>query len=99
MSDVHWCCAGFTEQFMNRGLRGFGVVVERDELGEPWFLVECRVADDIEAVEISAPANAPVSLLSRTGIAYCPWCGRDLKSWYKDGIAAMATSTSVLFGG
>ena len=61
--------------------RGFGIVSDSDEQGNPIFLLQCRAVDR----EFSLPdtQGVPVSLVTRIAISNCPFCGRDLRKWYQ----------------
>jgi len=57
-------------------------VVEETEVS-PTFLIQCRSIDpkDEQAFgTVNMPV--PVSLVTQTGVLFCPWCGKNLRRRY-----------------
>jgi hypothetical protein len=59
-----------------------GVVVEESEIG-PTFLIQSRsIEPDDEQAFNAINTPCPVSLVTQTGMLFCPWCGKNLKKRY-----------------
>ena len=79
---IRWCCQTFRSYCEEAGRRGLGVVVEETEVG-PTFLIQCRSIDPKDEQAFTA-VNTPfaVSLVTQTGMLFCPWCGKNLRRRY-----------------
>jgi hypothetical protein len=80
---IRWCCQTFRSYCEEAGRRGLGVVVEETEIG-PRFLIQCRSIEpnDEEAFKaIMTPF--PVSLVTQTGMLFCPGCGKNRRRRYR----------------
>jgi hypothetical protein len=66
------------------GERGFAVLVEQDDNLGARFLIQSRAVakQDQERLKI-ASADVPVALVTETGLTFCPWCGVNLKRFYR----------------
>ena len=88
--DIRWCCQTFRSYYEEAGRRGFGVVIEETEVG-PTFLIQCRSIDpkDEQAFKV---LNTPVavSLVTQTGMLFCPWCGTNLRRRYRRHVKALS---------
>ncbi len=84
---MKWCCVSFKANYEAAGDRGFALLVERDADGDPRFLIQHRAMKLGE--EQKTGTTVPVSLVSQTGLRYCPWCGRRLARWYKRQVDAL----------
>jgi hypothetical protein len=79
IEDFHKCA----------GSRGFGIFTKRFDDGEFQFVLQFRALD----IGVSAPfTESPLSLVSDLPLRYCPWCGVDLKEFYKDRLEQMERS-------
>jgi hypothetical protein len=78
---MRWCCAGFHSWQQGVDERGFAIVVDRDEDGKPIFLLQYRAVD--RAVSLPDTGGTPVTLIARLAISHCPFCGRNLRKWYR----------------
>ena len=76
---MRWCCGAFQTWFENAGHRGLGVFFVNDPL-KPMFIIQWRAVEG-EATGLSFPGS--IDLVTQTGLQFCPWCGRQLLSWYK----------------
>jgi hypothetical protein len=79
---IRWYCQTFKSYCEEAGRRGLGVVVEETDVG-PTFLIQCRSIEpkDEQAFKaINTPV--PVSLVTQTGMLFCPWCGKNLRRRY-----------------
>lgn len=81
-SPRRWCCAPFKFNFENAGCRGATIRVSASPEGKPQFYLQHR-AVDIEHQESLPKIPIPISLVSQTGVTYCPWCGRRLARFYR----------------
>ena len=77
---MKWCCPGFSAQYDNADEAGFTVLVGRNELGQPEFLLQHRAIE--KGFTLVLPSDARVYLMTETGMRFCPWCGADLEKWY-----------------
>jgi len=78
---MKWCCERFNNLFSEAGERGFAILVEKNTFGLT-FLIQCRSVKEISDKPLNL--NQPISLVSETGILYCPWCGVRLEKYYKN---------------
>jgi hypothetical protein len=77
---MKWCCVGFESFYGNGGHQGAGLLVGRDSLGEPEFIMQYRAADREQRIEFSS--EDPIAPIIDIRLQYCPWCGRNLEKWY-----------------
>jgi hypothetical protein len=80
---MDWCCKAFQWSFEEAGKRGFSIIATRDGEGHVRFLLQHRVADLGNELQVKG-TGFPVSLVSQSGIQFCPWCGHKLSKWYKN---------------
>jgi hypothetical protein len=65
----------------NTQRRGFSVeLVEEEEMPRGFSLIH-RAVDSKERLDERYPV--PIALLTEARIAFCPFCGRDLMTWYQ----------------
>jgi len=50
---VKWCCVGFESFYGQGGRQGAGILVGRDSIGDPEFIMQYRAADAGEKLESS----------------------------------------------
>ena len=77
---MKWCCAGFESFYGNAGHQGAGLLVGRDSLGEPEFIMQYRATDTGQKIEFSS--EDPIAPVVDVRLQYCPWCGRNLEKCY-----------------
>ncbi|MCC6741314.1 MAG: hypothetical protein IT452_19890 [Planctomycetia bacterium] len=75
-----FCCAGFEGMFDAAGKRGIGVFALEDHAGRPSFRIQFRSLDPGNVPNFSTPF--PLSLMTQTGLTFCPWCGVNLSLHY-----------------
>jgi hypothetical protein len=84
-SSRKWCCMGFEGRYAEGGRRGLSVLVENGaDLGAR-FSIQSRaveISDQGEFQRILQPSTFPVSIVTETGMQFCPWCGVNLKRFY-----------------
>ena len=85
---MKWCCPGFEGNFENAGRRGLSVFFANAD-GIGMFLVQARA---VEPGVTETGFAGPISLVIETGIRFCPWCGRNLKSWYQASLSELTRS-------
>ena len=57
-------------------------MVKETEVG-PAFLIQCRFIDPKDEHAFTALETPfPVSLVTETGMLFCPWCGKNLPRQY-----------------
>ena len=81
---------GFQGRYISAGERGFAVLIERDDhLGIRWLIQSRAVAkQDQDRLKI-ASADVAVALVTETGLAFCPWCGVNLKRFHRKRVAEL----------
>jgi hypothetical protein len=84
---MKWCCLGFEANYDKAGERGLGILVGRDSTGRAEFTLQFRAFD--KGAEQSINSEHPISLVEDIGMRYCPWCGRDLETWYGDAVDSL----------
>jgi hypothetical protein len=73
------CCTTFQGWFEEAGKRGLGVFVSSGD-SKPAFVLQYRALDP----GVSLPrTDFPFSSVSDVRIHFCPWCGSNLKKWYR----------------
>jgi hypothetical protein len=87
---IRWCCQTFRSYYEAAGQRGLGIVVEEGEVG-PGFLIQCRSIEPKDEQAFKAfNAPFPVSLVTQTGMLFCPWCGKNLRRRYGRHVKVLA---------
>lgn len=84
-SSRKWCCSGFQSNYEQAGHRGFSVLIEKDDYLGARFLIQCRTVEDSDQERlhrILERSDFPVSIITTTGMMFCPWCGTNLKRFY-----------------
>ncbi|HSP17250.1 MAG TPA: hypothetical protein VLV78_21080 [Thermoanaerobaculia bacterium] len=81
---IKWCCAAFENAYNLAGDRTIAVLIDRYADGEPEFLLQARAFE--RGHEERLNTSAPISLISESPIAFCPWCGTDLRRRYRSNI-------------
>jgi len=81
---IKWCCVGFEHWYALSTERGLGLVVDRAKSGDPVFLLQHRAVD--RGNKLPDTGEVPVTLVDRTAISHCPWCGCLLRRWYREAI-------------
>ena len=84
LEHVKWCCVGFESFYGEAGHQGAGILVGRDSLGDPEFIMQYRAADADHKLEFTG--KDPVASVVDIRLQYCPWCGRNLEEWYRNRI-------------
>lgn len=84
---MKWCCLTFKSWYEAAGKRGIAILVGRNSLKEPEFVIQQRAVD--KDSEPLPNTDYPISLISDVCISYCPWCSRELKKWYRKDIDAL----------
>jgi hypothetical protein len=83
LTDVNWCCPSFRGLVRDAGSRGFGIFVD-DNSEPPLFVLQYR------SIEPGAPwpayEHGALGLVGHIGILNCPWCGKALRTWYRNDI-------------
>ena len=78
--------AGFQGSYEQAGHRGFSVLVEKDDYLGAIFLIQSRAVEQSDQERLHAhllQTNFPVSVVTETGMLFCPWCGVNLKRFYR----------------
>ncbi len=78
---MRWCCVGFQSHVEAAGRRGMSIILDTSDESDPRFVIQHRAVDH----EAPAPefSDVPVSLVTESRIAFCPWCGTMLKEFYQ----------------
>lgn len=74
-------------------MRGFSVLIERDQTLGVIFRIQSRAVEKVNEDALKATlrtSDFPVSLVVETGLAYCPWCGVNLKIYYAKRVDELA---------
>ncbi|MEQ8847930.1 hypothetical protein [Botrimarina sp.] len=85
---MRWCCNAIQQQFEARKKRGIAVVaVPPNELHpEPRFQLSLRSIDDEVVRKVQSPLAGEYvaqTLQTWAPIKYCPWCGVELRRFYR----------------
>ena len=72
---------GFQAHYNLAGSRGLASLIDRDRQGELIFILQIRCVDK---GEVFAYTEIPVMLVEDHRIQFCPWCGVNLGSFYKN---------------
>lgn len=86
--DLNWCCAGFEGHLYTRGGRGFAIHVQPYKSVDSDFILQFRSVNPGDEHEL-ADVRVPVTLLGEVGFQYCPWCGRNVREWYRGSLQAL----------
>jgi hypothetical protein len=80
---MRWCCKVFQGWFEASGNRGLGVFVSTQGDSEPAFILQHRASDP----GVPPPrTDSALSLISDVHIHFCPWCGANLRKFYRDSL-------------
>ncbi len=85
---MKWCCAQFEWHVSEGGSAGLAVVIDRSEDGKPVFLLQGRAITD--GTEVPENISVALTIVSETGIAFCPWCGSRLSAFYETSASSVA---------
>jgi len=84
---MNWCCVQFQNHYATAGEMGLSILVGRDNSGNPEFTLQCRAIDlDVQNIPIT---DFPITTVLDSRILFCPWCGRNLRKWYRKDIDAL----------
>jgi hypothetical protein len=86
---MEWCCIGFKANYEAANEARFSIVVKRNSLGDPSFLLRYRVYD--RGKEAAVLGRVPI--VSDLGMQFCPWCGTKLDEWYGTHVDALTRPT------
>ena len=86
---MNFCCPQFEAKWKDRSDRGASVYVCPPEMGhtEPSFVLLSRgikKEDHAALDQIPRGTKLEINISARIRIRYCPWCGRELKTFYAD---------------
>ena len=76
-----FCCKAFELNHELGGQRGFSVFAHRYEDGEISFIVQHRATEPNSQGPVYS--EGAFSLVSEMHILFCPWCGKNLRKFYK----------------
>lgn len=80
---MKWCCVSFKFLYDGAGHRGFAILVEQDQPLGPRILLQHRAVEKEDEPKLALwKTDFPVSLVSDTGLLFCPWCGKNLRKFY-----------------
>jgi len=77
---MKWCCIGFKSGYEAAGQSGQAILVGRDSLDAPEFILQYRAVDKGKESHIHSDIRASVIIDVR--IVFCSWCGVNLNKWY-----------------
>lgn len=80
LDKVHWCCDHFRALFAESREMGFGIVLRPSDHNELHFVLQHRALSEEREKEMTT--GPYLAYVSRAGIRFCPWCGRDLAAFY-----------------
>jgi len=86
VSGTEWCCSLFSEAASTESPEGLNIVVAEDQDRNNCFALQFRaVAESDQDTIVSRIGyfEKPVVLKWRKFINFCPWCGKDLRKFYK----------------
>jgi hypothetical protein len=85
---VKFCCFGIEELHGNAGLREFAVFTARYPDGFVFVLQHRALGLDA----LPPFTESPMSIVSELLLNYCPWCGVNLKQFYRDNLKELDKS-------
>ncbi|SRR6266446_2807768 len=77
---MEWCCSAFEDRYYSAATRGIGILVGRNSIGNPEFILQHRAVD--KEVIFNLDTEFPISIVTEDHFNYCFWCGRNLDEWY-----------------
>ena len=83
---MKWCCGVMKAYYDMAGERGFSVNVS-DEGGHYNFMLLHYSME--RGKDLLIKTDDPISLVTETGIQYCPWCGKKLEKFYKKDLPSL----------
>jgi hypothetical protein len=84
---MKWCCIGFKSGYEAAGQSGSAILIGRDSLGNPAFILQYRAVDKGEETQIQS--DIPASIIIDVRIVFCSWCGVNLYKWYGKNIDSL----------
>lgn len=85
---MRFCCEGVEQLHDNAGLREFSVFTAR--YPDDFVFVLQHRAQDPDA--LPPFTESPLSVISELLLNYCPWCGVNLKQFYRDSLKELDKS-------
>ena len=86
-----WCCGTFRRKFMEAGQPGVAIFPYLDKTGRVRWILQHRVA----AVEAPDGTLPEIWAVQEEPIGYCPFCGKDLYSSYRDTEPLLRTELAI----
>jgi hypothetical protein len=77
---MKWCRLGFEGHTQIAGFRGFSIFVSTKNRQNPVFIMQHRTLDP--GVGMPNTEHA-LTIVSDIQISFCPWCGADLRKFYR----------------
>ena len=77
---MEWCCIGFKSRYEAAGQNGSAILIGRDTLNAPEFILQYRAVDIGKESHIQSDISA--SIIVDVRIVFCSWCGVNLEKWY-----------------
>jgi uncharacterized protein (DUF1684 family) len=80
LESIKWCCPSFHGSVAQAGQRGFAIFAD-NSTKPARFLLQHR------ALDAGAPMpvyDGHLSVITDTGLSFCPWCGKELEKWYEN---------------
>lgn len=79
-SKVAWCCLGFSVNYGKPTDRALGIEYRDEE--HIFYMVSRSVQVEDQEKLRAAALSFPISVVLEMRIRNCPWCGKDLASYY-----------------
>jgi hypothetical protein len=86
---MKWCCSLFSEAIHDDSPEGLNIVVVTDHDRNNRFALQFRAVEENEQEILIGKIgffNKRVILKWTQFINFCPWCGKDLRKFYKNHI-------------
>jgi hypothetical protein len=81
LGHLKWCCDAFALHVATAGLRGIGIIAKQIP-GMIVFEMQYRTLNVGEIIPPDLPH--PLALVAASPLVFCPWCGRQLVSFYDE---------------
>ena len=80
--NVSYCCTLFKEAIKSKGRGGLAIIPTRSHLFGLYFSLEFRAVDEENINAQMDTGVAKFYLCVRQAIKFCPWCGKNLTTFY-----------------
>ena len=80
--NVSYCCKLFEKAIKSKGHGGLAIIPTKSHLFGLYFILEFRAVDEGNENTEMDTGNVKFYLSVQQAIKFCPWCGKNLTTFY-----------------